>query len=112
MSEAQVLYSKEGLVAVITLNRPEARNAFSTDMIGQWEEYLKQARGDDNVGVIVATGSGDTFCSGGYQRDAEGRVISWTMKTFVWDGVHRTLLPWGTSTSRSLRQSTARPWGQ
>ncbi len=42
---------------------------------------------------MVITGKGDTFCSGGDIRDmAEGRLKSWDMKRFLWDGVHRIVL--------------------
>jgi len=45
------------------------------------------------VKVIVVTGKGDTFCSGGDIRDmAEGRLKSWDMKRYLWDGVHRIAL--------------------
>ncbi len=90
MSEPQMLYRIEGNIAVLTLNRPEAKNAFSPEMLALWRQFIEKARTDDNVRVIIVTGSGDTFCSGGDIRDmAEGRLRSWNMKKFVWDGVHR-----------------------
>jgi enoyl-CoA hydratase/carnithine racemase len=62
-------------------------------MIGLWQEYLKAAKADDRVRVIVLTGQGDTFCSGGDIRDmAEGKLRSWDMKQFLWEGVHRIVL--------------------
>jgi enoyl-CoA hydratase/carnithine racemase len=43
--------------------------------------------------VVVVTGKGDTFCSGGDIRDmAEGKLQSWDMKKFLWEGVHRIAL--------------------
>ncbi len=85
-----MLYRIEGNIAVVTLNRPEAKNAFSPEMLALWRQFIEKARTDDNVRVIIVTGSGDTFCSGGDIRDmAEGRLRSWNMKKFVWDGVHR-----------------------
>lgn len=93
MNAAHVLYRLEGHSAVITLNRPEAKNAFSPEMIQLWQEYLKAAKADDRVRVIVLTGQGDTFCSGGDIRDmAEGKLRSWVMKQFLWEGVHRIVL--------------------
>ncbi len=93
MNTAHVLYCLEGHSAVITLNRPEAKNAFSPEMIQLWQEYLKAAKADDRVRVIVLTGQGDTFCSGGDIRDmAEGKLRSWDMKQFLWEGVHRIVL--------------------
>lgn len=88
-----MLYAREGKTAVLTINRPDARNAFSPDMIRLWREYLEEAKKDDGVTVVVVTGAGDTFCSGGDIRDmAEGKLRSWDMKRFLWDGVHRIIL--------------------
>lgn len=93
MDNAHVLYETKDHTAVITLNRPEARNAFSPEMIGSWRRYLEDAGADPAVRVIVVTGKGDTFCSGGDVREmAEGRLKSWDMKNFLWEGVHRIVL--------------------
>lgn len=58
-------YKVERGVATILLNRPEKKNAFSSEMLGEWLRRLNEARTDDNVRVIVLTGAGDAFCSGG-----------------------------------------------
>ena len=93
MDKPHVLYEVKDHVAIITLNRPEAKNAFSTEMITLWNEYLKNARNDNKVRVVIVTGKGDTFCSGGDIREmAEGRLRSWDMKNFLWEEVHRILL--------------------
>jgi enoyl-CoA hydratase/carnithine racemase len=93
MDTPHVLYESKDHVAVITLNRPEAKNAFSVEMITLWNEYLKNARNDNNVRVIIVTGKGDTFCSGGdIQEMADGKLRSWDMKYFLWEGVHRIVL--------------------
>jgi enoyl-CoA hydratase/carnithine racemase len=93
MSEPHVLYRTEGHVAIITLNRPEAKNAFSPEMIDLWRQFLEEAKQNEQVRVIIVTGKGDTFCSGGDIRDmAEGKLRSWEMKKFLWEGVHRIVL--------------------
>ena len=93
MSEPHALYDIKGHIAIITLNRPKAKNAFSPEMISLWREYLEKAKNDDNIRVIIVTGKGDTFCSGGDIRDmVEGKLKSWDMKRFLWDGVHRIVL--------------------
>ncbi len=92
MNTKHILYSTQGKIAIITLNRPDARNAFSPEMIGLWREYLEKAKDDDAISVVVVTGRGDTFCSGGDIRDmANGKLRSWEMKKFLWDGVHRII---------------------
>ncbi len=91
--EPHVLYRVEGPIAFITLNRPEVKNTFSAEMITLWRESLEAARVDSNVRVIIVTGKGDTFCSGGDIREmSEGRLRLWEMKRFLWEGVHRIAL--------------------
>jgi enoyl-CoA hydratase/carnithine racemase len=93
MTEPHVLYEVKDHVALITLNRPEAKNAFSEEMIRLWHVYLQKARQDEGVRVVIVTGKGDTFCSGADVRDlAEGRLRSWNMKNFLWEQVHRIAL--------------------
>jgi enoyl-CoA hydratase/carnithine racemase len=93
MAEPHALYDVREHVSTITLNRPEARNAFSPEMVALWRESLVKAKEDPDVRVIIVTGTGDTFCSGGDIRDmAEGRLQSWDMKNFLWEGVHRIVL--------------------
>jgi enoyl-CoA hydratase/carnithine racemase len=93
MEKAHVLYEIKDNIAFITLNRPEAKNAFSPEMINLWRQYLEISKADDSVRIIIISGQGDTFCSGGDIRDmAEGKLKSWDMKRFLWDGVHRIVL--------------------
>ncbi len=93
MDEPHLLYQTEGHIATLTINRPEAKNAFSHDMITLWRKGLEDAKADEKVRVIVLTGKGDVFCSGGDIRDmAEGRLRAWDMKRFLWDEVHRIIL--------------------
>ena len=52
-------------VAVLTMNRPERRNALSEQMIGALATTLAQVEADDAVGAVVLTGAGGAFCAGG-----------------------------------------------
>jgi 2-(1,2-epoxy-1,2-dihydrophenyl)acetyl-CoA isomerase len=52
-------------VALLTLNRPERRNAFSGPMVQGLGRVLADLETDDDVGVIVLTGAGGAFCAGG-----------------------------------------------
>jgi 2-(1,2-epoxy-1,2-dihydrophenyl)acetyl-CoA isomerase len=61
----ELLTTREGPIAVLTLNRPEARNAWSEDMAGEVVRALCQADADPEVRVIVLTGAGDAFSAGG-----------------------------------------------
>jgi naphthoate synthase len=56
-------------IAKITISRPEVRNAFRPQTVGELKEAFDLARDDGEIGVIVLTGEGpDAFCSGGDQR--------------------------------------------
>src|SRR6201995_4955893 len=52
-------------VAVITMNRPERRNAFSQAMVSALGAVLGQVETDEAVGCVVLTGAGGAFCAGG-----------------------------------------------
>ena len=60
-----VLASVENRVAVITLNRPERRNALSGPMLRGLSFALDDAERASDVGVVVLTGAGGAFCAGG-----------------------------------------------
>lgn len=63
-AEEPVLYSVEGAVARITLNRPEKRNALNAAVIAGLKDKLRAASQDERVRVIVIAGAGKDFCSG------------------------------------------------
>jgi 2-(1,2-epoxy-1,2-dihydrophenyl)acetyl-CoA isomerase len=52
-------------VAVITMNRPDRRNALSNDMLRAMGDVLAQCETDSDVGAVVLTGAGGGFCAGG-----------------------------------------------
>ncbi len=60
---------REGATLVLTLNRPEAKNALSLPMlVGLYDGWI-EADEDDAIRSIVLTGAGDAFCAG---MDLEG----------------------------------------
>ena len=89
MIEPHLNYAVEGTTALITLNRPEVKNAFSLEMLTLWRQALEQARDNDQVRVIILTGQGDAFCAGGdLQEMDQGRLRGWDMKRFLWETVY------------------------
>ena len=62
--ESVVLYSVDGSVARVTLNRPEKRNALNDAVIAGLKQALKSAAADKGVRVVVISGAGKDFCSG------------------------------------------------
>jgi len=59
-----LLYGRRDAVATITINRPDNRNALSTETVADLREALEHARGDPQIRVIVITGAGKVFCAG------------------------------------------------
>jgi enoyl-CoA hydratase/carnithine racemase len=59
-----ILYSVEDPVAIITMNRPEALNAFTTRMLAEIRHATAEAERDPHVVGIVLTGAGRGFCPG------------------------------------------------
>ena len=60
-----VLYETGDGVATVTLNRPERRNAMSTQLLGELLTALGAAKDDPEVRVVILTGAGDkAFCAG------------------------------------------------
>src|SRR6266481_241220 len=87
---SDLLYEVKDKIATITLNRPDKLNAFTRDMIDAWAKALSAAQADESVNVIVVTGSGRAFCSGGdVGRMREGEPSALDGKNSLWEGVHR-----------------------
>ncbi|KAA9156353.1 enoyl-CoA hydratase [Amycolatopsis acidicola] len=58
-------FERDGHVAVLTMNRPQRRNALSLEMVGQFAQAWDEIDGDDRIRVAVLTGAGEYYCSGG-----------------------------------------------
>ena len=61
---AAVTYEKRDKVAIVTIDRPEARNALSPEVVVLLDRYFTEAADDDDVRVLVLTGEGRGFCTG------------------------------------------------
>ncbi|HTO43504.1 MAG TPA: enoyl-CoA hydratase-related protein [Burkholderiales bacterium] len=61
----QLKFSISDGIARIVLDRPERMNAFTFEMIDAWAAALQRCRTDDDVKVVIVTGAGSAFCSGG-----------------------------------------------
>ena len=65
MGYQTLFQSRSGAVATITLNRPEARNALDLGMRRELAAVLDEIEADDGARVLILTGAGGHFCSGG-----------------------------------------------
>lgn len=79
MDYETILYDVKDGILTLTLNRPEALNAFNRQMLAEMLDACDRADADDDVRVIVVTGAGRAFCAGadlsagGKTFDADGR---------------------------------------
>src|SRR6266478_6450274 len=61
---ATILYSVEGGITRITMNRPEKRNALNDELIAGLKDAIRRADHDEEVRVVLLSGAGEDFCSG------------------------------------------------
>src|SRR5262245_52674083 len=59
-----LLVERDGHVVTVTMNRPEARNAFGPEMLVRLADAWQLIDGDDEVRVAILTGAGGHFCAG------------------------------------------------
>ena len=64
MPEEAVLYTTDGAIATVTLNRPHKYNTLRPDVLDGLDHALQRANRDPAVRVIVLEGAGDSFCGG------------------------------------------------
>lgn len=65
MAEPAILYEKNDGIAVVTLNRPEVRNAINPEMLCRLADAWQEVNDDPAVRVAILTGAGDkAFCAG------------------------------------------------
>jgi len=62
--EQPLLVEKRGHILVLTLNRPELKNAASFEMATEMAQALDQLETDDELRIAVITGAGGNFCTG------------------------------------------------
>jgi enoyl-CoA hydratase/carnithine racemase len=64
-----ILFERRGRVAWVTLNRPDVRNAYNTEMRDDLHAALSTLHEDESLRVLVLRGAGPAFCSGGDIRE-------------------------------------------
>src|SRR5436190_6432590 len=74
ISPKSFLYEQRDGIATITLNRPERLNAITFEVYHELTDFFANLRDQKDVRVVVVTGAGRAFCSGGDVRDIIGAL--------------------------------------
>jgi 2-(1,2-epoxy-1,2-dihydrophenyl)acetyl-CoA isomerase len=68
----ELIFEQEGGVGILTLNRPDKRNALTTSLCESLRDLLEELKKNDEIKVLIITGNGQAFCSG---SDIETRLL-------------------------------------
>ena len=68
-TEASLIVERDGAVVVLTMNRPERKNALTIDMIVRMADAWDMIDGDDEIRCAILTGAGNSYCVGGDMSD-------------------------------------------
>ncbi|MFC1941199.1 enoyl-CoA hydratase-related protein [Chloroflexota bacterium] len=82
MEYQTLIVEKKNRVGVITLNRPEVRNALNAQLSEEMIEALQGFDKDPDVVVIIITGAGAAFCSGHDFSELQGKTLTDFRRTF------------------------------
>jgi len=101
---ADLLVERDGAVMIVTMNRPDRKNAMTLQMFGRLRDAWRDAGSDDDIRCIVLTGAGGDFCAGMDLRSLagdHGANDDWDVTAameaegprFIWDGLLKTARP-------------------
>jgi enoyl-CoA hydratase/carnithine racemase len=76
-------------VCTIVLNRPDRSNAFTIEMIDQWAQWLREARTDSAIRVVLLAAEGKNFCAGADYSVLSGQVTPLERKRRLTDHIHQ-----------------------
>lgn len=87
----ELVFERHNGIALIRLNRPDQLNAFTPGMIADWQGALEDCIRDAAVKVVITTGTGRAFCSGGDVKSLQhrGGETAYDRKTWLWEHVQR-----------------------
>jgi enoyl-CoA hydratase/carnithine racemase len=91
-SAASVLVERNGAIATISFNRPEARNAIDDDMRAVFLAEFAKAATEPEIRAVVLTGAGSAFCAGGDVKSMRKRLDAEPTSVAIdgWRRQHRT----------------------
>lgn len=71
--EPEIVVTADGSIRIVTLNRPDAHNAFSEPMHREFVRVISAIDNDSDARAVVLTGAGRSFCAGGSLDDFEAK---------------------------------------
>ncbi|HWG46347.1 MAG TPA: enoyl-CoA hydratase-related protein [Gemmataceae bacterium] len=89
MSNDLVRYETRSPAVLLTLNRPDRRNALSRGLIAALSEAFARARDDAAARCVIVTGSGNAFCSGMDLAELQEALTTGEGESPVWDDAQR-----------------------
>ena len=99
MTYTTILTEIRGKVGLVTLNRPQAMNAFNSTMLTELFDALEAFDNDENVGAMVVTGNEKAFAAGAdikemaeaspFEMITQGRVEKWDRIRGIKKSCHR-----------------------
>ncbi len=92
MTTSPTLLEKNGSVATITLNRPDAANALSAEMRASLASRLAEVNDDDQIDVVVIQAAGRIFCGGVDLSDLPTKPIEWRKRVIAAQENHLAVL--------------------
>ena len=86
-----IVYEKDGPRATITLNRPDVLNAFDFRMLRELARACEDASWDDEIRVVVVTGTGRAFCVGADLRSWGADLLGNPQEYWKWFGAFKDM---------------------
>ena len=80
--QPHLLVEKDGHIATVTMNRPDSKNALSSELIVRMYDAWVDINADDDIRVVILTGAGGDFCAGADLKDMAGGYgeTEWTKR--------------------------------
>ena len=89
---AHFAYSFDAGVATLTLNRPERKNPLTFESYAELRNLFRALNSATDVKVVVITGAGGNFCSGGDVHEIIGPLTKMTMPLFLFCARRKMLM--------------------
>lgn len=70
-----IMVEKTHGIGILTLNRPQVRNALNSQLTGELLDVLQEMEQDSEVGVVILRGAGTVFCSGHDLSEVSGKTL-------------------------------------